>query len=494
MPDGAVVETDLCVAGAGAAGISIALEFLRSGHSVALLEAGGFDRDPSSQALYKGHIEPPLANLYLEASRLRYFGGTTNHWLGTCRPLDEIDFEARDWVPHSGWPISRATLDPYYRRALSVGRIETELDPSAPLVADETSRIRTVSFHVKPLRFGIEYRAVLVESPDIDLHLHANVVEVALAGNGRSVDHLEVASSAGKRFEVRAKHFVLALGGIENARLLLVSDNIHRRGVGNDHDQVGRYFMDHPVFPVASVCTHRADGPLTDSHRGENPALFQCYRVSDAEQAASAMSNCWFGFDLVPQVEDTREQLLSGRAWKAIERFLEPEENAGPVPRIADWAEGSSELFFRRIDIRPEQIPNPESRITLADTVDRFGKRRAHLAWRLTEDDFRTARRAVELLGEELGRFGLGRARLEPGIRLEDSYSPGFHHMGSTRMQADPKRGVVDRDCRVHGVENLHVAGSSVFCTSGYANPTLTLIALALRLADRLKTKLGGPV
>ena len=298
LPDGAVVETDLCVAGAGAAGISIALEFLGSGHSVTLLEAGGFDRDPSSQALYKGHSEPPLANLYLEASRLRYFGGTTNHWLGTCRPLDEIDFEARDWVPHSGWPISRAALDPYYRRALSVCRIETELDATAPLVEDETSRIRTVSFHVKPLRFGVEYRAALVESPDIDLHLHANVVEVALGDSGRGVDHLEVFSSAGQRFEVRAKHFVLALGGIENARLLLVSDNVQPRGVGNDHDQVGRFFMDHPVFPVASVCTHRADGPLTDSRLQANPALFQCYRVADAEQAASAMSNCWFGFDL----------------------------------------------------------------------------------------------------------------------------------------------------------------------------------------------------
>jgi choline dehydrogenase-like flavoprotein len=136
-----------------------------------------------------------------------------------------------------------------------------------------------------------------------------------------------------------------------------------------------------------------------------------------------------------------------------------------------------------------EQTPNPDSRVTLADDTDPLGLRRVRLNWRLTEQERRSFIANIRALGRELAAAGIGRLRpLLPDDGLwEKVVGGGSHHMGTTRISDDPKRGVVDRDCRVHGIDNLYVAGSSVFVTSGSANPTLNILALAYRLVDHLK-------
>lgn len=482
LADGSVVEADLCIAGAGAAGIAIAREWLGSSKRVCLLEGGGEKREDASPGLYAGRCDAPLADEYLTGSRLRYLGGTTNHWLGYCRPLDELDFARRDWVPHSGWPITTATLAPYFRRAFEVCRVPPELGASAPVVADPRCRLVTAPFRVRRTRFREEYRDALVGSRNVDLHLFANVVGVRLHQGGARVESLEVAKPGGSRFTVKARHYVLAMGGIENPRLLLLSDDVHRGGIGNRYDAVGRYFMEHPVFPVASVCVSGEGSPWSRS-LPEDEADWHGFAVSADEQRRKRMLNCILAFGEVPRVKDTRKQLLREGAWQAISGFVEARgREPGGVPGKLGG------LFTQRFSIRPEQAPNPESRVTLGEETDPFGNRRAHVRWRLSELEYRTARASLEVMAEDAGRFGLGRIRLEPNLRLEAACSPGFHHMGTTRMSDDPARGVVDRDCRVHGVDNLFVAGSSVFPTSGYANPTFTLLALALRLADHLRT------
>ncbi len=492
LPAGTVIRADLCIAGAGAAGISLARQLSGGMASVCLLEGGGVEFDPKSQNLYHGMAAAPMHAAYLYTSRLRYLGGTTNHWLGACRPLDEIDLAPRPWVPDSGWPITFQELQPFYRGAAELCEVAADFAPGIPLVEDGSSPIRIVPFHIgPPTRFGQSYRKELIAARNLSLYLHANVLRVVLRENGVSVKHLEVARDDGERLRVEARFYVLALGGIENSRLLLVSDNVNPKGVGNDRDLVGRYFMDHPVFPVATVATSRPDTVLTQS-LNRSTKEWHTYRLSDEKQGRLGLLNCGLGVDVVGRVDDPRQDQLVGGTYRAAAQFLEQHavfEHSAFLEQLEDRAKTASDgLFLRQFEIRPEQAPNPDSRITLANSTDAFGLRQATVIWRLSELDWKTLSESARVLGEELGKYGLGRLRLASPGPLEQSCVPGFHHMGGTRMHDDPARGVVDHQAKVHGIANLFIAGSSVFPTSGYANPTLTLVALALRLAEHLKT------
>ncbi len=484
LPDGTALKADLCVCGAGAAGIAIALELNRGRRRVLVLEGGGRDREDRSQDLYAGTADPPLDPSYLRNSRLRYFGGTTNHWLGYCRPLDPIDFEKRPWVPHSGWPFGAATLEPFYRRAAGVCRIEPDFGPLVPPGSRAGGPIWKAPFRVEPTRFAKVHGRALRDSRNVEVLLHANLLRVRLDGAGGRVDRLEAATLGGRRFAVRARHYVLALGGIENARALLVSDNVQGRGIGNQHDLVGRFFMDHPGFRVASFCAS-GDSPWTEPRSGPGGDWLG-YRLTDEEQRRREIGNGLLSFDLVTLADDLPHQLLTTDAGRALAAHLEVAAGGRPQP-----AGGETRRFFSYLGVRPEMAPDPRNRVTLGDRLDAFGQRRTHLAWQPRALDVETVRQSLEVLAHESGRHGLARIRVDPALLLEAAYSPGFHHIGTTRMHDDPRQGVVDGDGRVHGVANLFVAGSSVFPTAGYANPTLTLVALALRLADHLKGKLG---
>jgi choline dehydrogenase-like flavoprotein len=473
---GTARECFVCVAGAGAAGITLARELSRRGLKVCLLEGGGLEFDEPSQSLYEGVVEPPLPPDYLLLSRLRYFGGTTNHWQGFLRPLEPWDFETRSWIPHSGWPITRQDLDPYFLRAAAVLEIPDRL-PEDRHLGSPDERLFLGCFHRRPLRFGPRYLSELQADGRIELVLHATAIHLGLAPSGRTVERLEVATPRGRSWNVRARHYVLALGAIENARLLLLSDDVVAHGVGNERDLVGRFFSDHAVFrKVAKLGSRATQSPLHERPEG---ADHQTCFVTLAGQEAHGIGGCAIGVDLLPQDASPSPGLAKLRT-PALDAVME--ELGAPTLQVPEVLPA---LHVRTFDVRPEIAPDPESRVTLDEELDAHGKRRVRLRLRQGPLDLRTAARSLELFATALGRLGLGRVWIDSQA-VEERIRPGAHHSGTTRMHDDPSRGVVDRHCRVHGVANLFLAGGSVFPTAGAVNPTLTIVALALRLCDHL--------
>jgi choline dehydrogenase-like flavoprotein len=507
LENGSLIEGDLCIVGAGAAGISMALEWAGRGRKVLLLEGGGFELDPRMQDLYRGEI---VGQRYfpLEAARLHYFGGTTNHWAGFCAPYDPIDFEQRDWVPHSGWPIRRADLDPFYARAqqlLDLGPYEYGADywgsqdagrTRLPL-APEVVWTKMWQFS-SPTRFGRKYRDTIVNDRDVHLYTHANVVEIEANEGIRAVTGLRVRTLDGKEHRVRARRYVLACCSIQNARLLLASNRQARAGLGNEHDLVGRYFMEHLEMPAAKL----ALAPSQVHNVGLYHIDFRTRKprgelsLSAAAQRTHRILNGTAALQALPASPELRStfQTLTPEVLDAFVRVERGDTTGRAILRKAfadmrrpEPGEQSFQLFSRQ-----EQAPNPDSRVTLGTERDAMGMPRVRFDWRLTKLDKRSMRTFYSALGRELGRQGAGRVQVHDWLRDDDDTWPdflsgGWHHMGTTRMHRDPKRGVVDANCRVHGLGNLYVAGASVYPTAGSANPTLTLVALTLRLADHLK-------
>jgi choline dehydrogenase-like flavoprotein len=473
LPPDHTIEADVCIVGAGAAGIALARYLGDAGVSVCLIESGGRDLHSPTQALYQGEYAgdvPTLDARYLVDSRRRVLGGTTSMWAGQCRPLEPIDFERRDWIPHSGWPLTREELDPWYRAASDLLHIPPFVEKEPQRAGersyfegpDTTERL----FRVRPLRFGIEHEQALANSRNIACYLHANALELVTAESGAVVERLRVATLTGLRATVRARRFVVAAGGIENPRLLLASNGVQLAGLGNQHDQVGRFFMEHSVvhWGLGPAFIWGRNPMWRYRIRGPGPEALQVHFIYPTEEAR-ARDRMFGEFD---------RTLMQATAW------TDAEPGQGP------GAEPPSKL---RTVFMCESAPNPASRITLTGEKDALGMPRVKLTWKLTGREVETLSWFADLMSRRIGELGLGRMKVEAGPEdLVGMLSPdAHHHMGTTRMHDDPKQGVVDSNCRVHGVSNLYMAGSSVFPTSGAANPTFTLLALALRLANHLK-------
>jgi choline dehydrogenase-like flavoprotein len=506
------LEGEVCVVGAGAAGISLTRRLLATGRTVTLLESGGLDYEPATAELNAG--DNVGEDYYpLEDSRLRFFGGTTAIWGGRCAELDPIDLEARDYVPHSGWPIGWAELARWYDEA----RPSFGLPPERPRPDDlrragmklprfEELETPLWSFDRRFNRFAWESSADLEADPKCQVVTHATVTAIG-AGGGR-IERIEARSLRGARLTVRAKAFVLAAGGIENPRLLLAS------GLGND--QVGRYFMEHP---------HARGGRIVESsawrllkafgrrHRIGGEDVAALIAPSEALQRREGILNT--SLTIVARQPEGRRQFIGMKAYSGLKHNMAPTKKGRALWMVTKKAAGWTQ---RHVDparpwllhtlgglevallVRGEQAPNPESRISLTGGTDAAGVPRVKLDWRLSELDVRSVAVLVETLGRELARLGLG--RVEPAAWLGSgrwktdplvSSHPigGYHHMGTTRMGRDPKTSVTDADGRVHGLGNLWVAGSSLFPTGGWANPTLTIVALALRSAEKISAELA---
>ena len=492
VPEGKTIETGVCIVGAGAAGITLAREFGGQPFPVCLLESGDLEPDQETQSLYSGEtIGRSIAPL--TASRLRYFGGTTNHWGGWCQPLDEIDFQVRDWIPHSGWPFERSHLVPFYERAQAVLQIgpfaygaeawETGSARQLPFVG---SRVVTQMVQFSPpARFGQVYRNEIARAQHITTYVNANAIEIETTKDGRNIIRVRVACLQGTKFWVSAKLFILAAGGIENPRLLLLSNKVQRRGLGNHNDLVGRFFMDH-----AGVTS----GTIILSDPNISPALY-VHRVLGSHRGVDSTVEQSLMGELMLSPEVMRaEKLANFSAVLHSTSRLEAAKGDGFLSALYNVIKNLNRRVFKpSLDLRNiiEPIPNPDSRVSLIAERDQLGQNRVRLDWRLNTGDKRTIRRSQEIIGMELGRAGLGRLMVMNGSDDDSwpaSLEPGLaHHMGTTRMHVDPKKGVVDQNCQVHGINNLFIAGSSVFPTYGYSPPTLTIIALALRLADHVK-------
>ena len=513
------IDADICIVGSGAAGITLARELNDQPFKICLLEAGGFDYDVQTQALYRGS-SVGFSYYPLEATRLRMFGGTTMHWGGASRPLDPMDFEARDWVPHSGWPFGYDHLAPFYKRAHPVLELGPFVYSSKPLEARGLRAAKFASHALRnevlqqstPTRFGNTYREELRRSRNIDVYLRANVVEIETDSAGKLVHRLRVATLAGNDFSVTAKIFILAAGGIENPRLLLNSDRINRQGVGNTNGLVGRFFMEHPVAlwgsagslaPLDLSLRYYEDRVLVSMRNQTTPdtTFWGFVTPSPDTLRRHKLLNCGIALRRPPESEVPG--IVSARGIKnAIVEGKWPEQLATHIGNVVRDLNDVALHSARKVagwESLPDQVeiqywaepePNPDSRIYLSKERDALGQRRSVLDWRLTDRDTRNIRTFLHLFATEVGQAGIGRLRIDPRVEADDLQpvlSGSYHHMGTTRMHSDPRRGVVDANCRMHEVANLYIAGSSVFPAAGHANPTLTIVALALRLADHVK-------
>lgn len=505
---------DICIVGAGPAGITIARSLAKENINICLLESGGFERDQNTQSLYKGEV---IGFPYypLETTRLRYFGGTTGHWGGACWPLEENEFQQREWIQYSGWPFSRKELDPHYIKAQSACELgpfnydanywsEEGDQPTLPLV---NSRLVTRLYqNSPPTRFGTRYREEIDKADNISAILYANVTKIERDNINQTIRKVTATTLEGKSLPVTARIFVIATGGLENPRLLLLND------IGNQNDLVGRFFMEHIGLPptttllipkhVSTLFYIRTSIDGTDIRAGLSlrPEVLEKERIL----------NTWIGL----RVESTPESRLAD-SWDIIKSSIRKGELPDKFSKhvrimyrnmrkiYGDMLHGKDdpdELVAFHLGQQSEQSPNPLSRVTLSDQLDELGQRKMRLDWRLTEFDYRSIRRTQEIAAAEIGKSDLGRMKIstpeetdvwEDPKRISELVFPrgAYHHMGTTRMHKDPKYGVVDENCRVHGIKNLYIAGSSVFPTCGYVNPTLTIVALAYRLADHLRSR-----
>lgn len=501
LEDHSLIEADLCIVGAGAAGVALALDWEGRKEKVVLLEGGGFEYEQETQALNDGTLSGQ--RYYpLMSTRLHYFGGTTGHWSGLCTPLDAIDFKKRDWIPDSGWPIDLEALVPYYPKAESrLGLENVPFDlPSWQKILPNMNALplnSKVFYHkiwqYSKARYATMYRQAITDSRNLHLYTHANAVELVLNDARNELKEIKAKTLTGKSHRIRAKKFVLACGAIQNSRLLLASNHQLPGGVGNQNDLVGRYFMEHPELAAGELWLYKPFN--TDLYVRLSAATRASAEIAFTESAQREYHLVNGTFSLFPlamgQEQTPRIDLWQNKDPRKSKEITS--SDWGVARRKSKDKEGAI-LNSYKLNVRLEQSPNRNSRVTLGGEKDALGVPKAHLHWELQAVEKHSLRTMCQLLGQSVGAAGLGRVRLNSFLVEEndDSFpdftNGGWHHMGTTRMHENPKKGVVDARCRVHGVNNLFVAGSSCFTTGGAANPTLTLTALTLRLSEHLKT------
>jgi hypothetical protein len=466
------LKTDVCIIGAGPAGIVAALTLAKHGISSVLLEGGLLDGSgKAGRDAYKGEV---VGLRYpLSASRLRWFGGTSNHWGGWCKALDSVDYTQRPDAPLPSWPINAEDLAPYQDKAvkwvqLASGNFENDFimsDPASQLLFDAGPRFRTRMFRFSPpTNFGKVYRGDVEESELIDGIYNANVVSMTSAGD--AVGTALAVSPEGDQLEVSADRFIMAMGGIENARLLMHLAKSEGGVFGSPSEYLGTCFMDHFGFSPGYLAASEGLKHFRHQQQKGEPILPAITAREDFQTEKNLPSICLMATPDSPMAE------------------LPPAYFTNPG--ILGEASNSNSRY--RLQLMIEPTAHAASRITLSSNKDGFGVPRVVLDWQVLEQDYLDTERFLHEFALSVGTTGLG--RMQRTSRFEGEYrqhlTGGMHHMGTTRMSDSPNFGVVDADCRVHGCRNLYMAGSSVFPRVGYTNPTQTLVALSERLADHL--------
>ncbi len=545
---GSSLEADLCIVGGGAAAIALALEYMKCGRQVILLPGGGPNQTATSIDLYRGKVSPSGTHEPLEENRLRMWGGTTTVWGGRCVPFDSVDFDARPWISNSGWPINLNDLKDYISRACELSEAgEADFDARSVFPNTQAEIVRNFDdddFATWPMErwsiptdFSKRYRAELECASNVKVLLHAHAIHLQVNSDGSRLSNVRAACSPGRDFQVHAKKTVLACGALENARLLLASRDILTTGIGNSHDLVGRYYQSHRF----GVCGYvKLKNPNQDFiyEFEKDPAGVYCRRrfwlTPHAQEKHRVANVVGFFFRTAAGSSEHRNAMVStvllvktllGGARKGPRRLFHilKEQRRELVSHLLIILKDGPSIFGqlttvaytrfcqkRRLPMvlplkktnhfplfyQTEHSPLYESRVMLDElSLDDFGMPRLDVAIKFSEIDYRTITTFISLFRDRLEKSGLGTLQLSEADEellshpeCQD-FNSNSHNIGTTRMSEIATSGVVDVNCKVHDVENLYIAGSSVFPTSGHANPTLMIIALALRLADHLKAE-----
>ena len=482
---------DICIIGGGAAGITLAM-YLKKDFDIFLLEGGGLEFSDESQEIYKGK-NTGHEYFELDESRARWLGGSTNWWGGWSKPLDSCDFKKRDFVKYSGWPIEKTDLDPYDKEARSIVNLPKEPQSInykgwTDILEKGDKDLNEFKFRwsYPATNFRDKYRSELENRANLACFVNANLTDMTLSDNLSNIKNIEIKNYRSQVFGAKAKIYILATGGIENARLLLNFNKQCKNGIGNNNDLLGRFFSDHPHYVTGSYIVDDEIAKIFASKKPERMDEFRTtfFKPSEKFQKLQKVLN----FEL--RVEPSFKLYSSKDTFK---------EKLRSTLCSTDWSRNILESrchYDGAIRISAEQVPNPESRVTIGSEVDTLGLRRAVLSWNFQEMDKSTFRKATMRFAKLFAERNLGRVKIDDWILSNDEKLPGFpqevggnHHMGTTRMGATPSEGVVDKDQKVFGINNLYVAGSSVFTTVGYVNPTFTIIQMSLRLADHINTK-----
>ena len=463
---------DFCVVGSGPAGMTFALEMERSGRSVILLEGGGLERSEESQNLYKGDV---IGDPYyeLDAARLRYLGGTSGHWGGWCCELGESDFQKKEGFEDAHWPIEKKDVDPFLEKALAILDVPP---PRHDVVLDREFGIKETSVSKSRVRFGQKYRERLNASKNLTYVTNANLT--GLKTDGRQVVGATVTNYAGQSATIRAKQFILAMGGIENSRMLLWCHHQTKGKLVDLRAPLGRYWMEHPEFTIGHALV---DFKIPKPYDPWIPDLL--LDLTDAVKRKLSVLGCRFELFKIPSEGTTG--LLKDLLCVA--------------PKVGEWAAslaGKNIVCGAKLKVGWEQEPIWTNHVKLSETKrDRFGIPLTELHWKKTDRDLATFQKTLSHFNKYLMTGNHGRLKLEDWVFSKAGYpdfnvrddGAGYHHMGGTRMAHTVQHGVVDSECRVFGQGNLYVAGSSVFPSGGAGNPTLTIVQLALRLAEHLR-------
>jgi choline dehydrogenase-like flavoprotein len=508
-------NADICIMGGGIAGITLARKLKNSRYKILLVESGDENYQQNVQNLYSADKKPELFPDPL-SSRLRMLGGSSNHWENSTERLDPIDLTKRDWIPDSGWPIKYEELVKYYSEAeLYCGLDDEGYD--LKYWADEfnfedklnnsgTVNNAIVKSSFPFTRFFVKYGDELRKADNINIIVNANVLDIDI--DSGIIKSITISNLNGQHYNVKAKVFVMCFGGIENARMLLHFNTTNNNQLGNQYDNVGRYFMEHPTIRAANFFPF--EGELHRIYNGiqYNGQLIKArFKLTEGAQIQHKMNNLRLFLTKSSNIR-LSEGVSSAHVVKDSLKNSELPDNFGNhLINIVKDIDIISELYLRKefdtslfdsVDeyggyqfiSMIEQSPNRNNRITLGDDVDQLKIRKINIEWTIQDNDKAMAWKSLEILAKDPVINEIGRIRIlkENESRIwGNQLGFGHHHIGTTRMSDDITKGVVNSTLKVYGTNNLYISGSSVFPTGGHVPPTLTIVALTLRLADKIK-------
>ncbi len=498
------LEYDICIIGSGPAGISLAKELSDSNYKITILESGGLETEDEYQELNNGENSGP-SYLSLYSSRLRCFGGAGKLWAGVCAPYKKDEFNKKSFINLSGWPISLSDLEEYYTKAGEMLGIVHSKFYDKSLLGNTLKEKSFKEFNRKDSFLSAnvfqisspenrdlaeKYRTIFESSKSIDVIFHSTVTELNLTNDTSGIESVSIADLNGKKSKIKAKLFVLACGALENPRILLMSNKLNKNGIGNNNGLVGSCFMSHPgVNDVAQIYKESPDECVAKNQNNKNFKYKVVYEMSSKQRFEQKTLRHSLSIspskDLLDKSTYTNNRFFS----EGIKLF----ENTNFLHKILCFFKSENEYLPKNwnLSVGLEQPPRLSNKLKLHKTKDDLGMPKIDMHWDdISQIEKETVIKSTETMARELGLLGIGKIKFKNELLSGESYKiddPINHHIGTTRMSNSPKTGVVDKNCKVFGVSNLYIAGSSVFPTSSIVNPTYTIIALSLRLGKYIK-------